>query len=60
MKLLLEQNDVSLISQKETFSLENLVCLFAVRSFFPIFQTPNENANWLGVFKQTKTSSDVL
>ena len=46
MKLLLEQ--------KEKNSLENLVCLFTVRSFFPIFKTPNEDASWLGVFKQTK------
>ena len=44
MKLLLEQNDVSLISQKEKFSLENLVCLFSVRSFFPNFSNKQKQA----------------
>ena len=44
MKLLLEQNDVSLISQKEKFSVENLVCLFSVRSFFPNFSNKQKQA----------------
>ena len=44
MKLLLEQNDVSLISQKEKFSVENLVCLFSVRSFFLYFQNKQKQA----------------
>ena len=44
MKLLLEQNDVSLISQKEKFSLENLVCLFSVRSLFPNFSNKQKQA----------------
>ena len=44
MKLVLEQNDVSLISQKEKFSVENLVCLFSVRSFFPNFSNKQKQA----------------
>ena len=44
MKLLLEQNDVSLISQKEKFSVENLVCLFSVRSFFPNISNKQKQA----------------